>query len=133
MEYAVAMALSLFLAKAIGVGLMVIAASMLVNRKNIDLLFDAYLSPSAVYITGVVEVFLGTMMVFAHNIWVADFRLVITLIGWILLLRGVGRTFAPERIPAVLEKFKALRSVFTPLLLVVFCVGAYLTYAGFTG
>jgi hypothetical protein len=124
---------SLFLAKAIGVGLMVIAASMLVNRKNIDLLFEAYRSPSAVYITGIVETFLGIMMVIAHNIWVADFRLIITLIGWMLLLRGAGRTFFPSRIPRILEKFRALRSTFMPLLVVVFFVGAYLTYAGFTG
>ena len=133
MENTVAMELSLFLAKAIGVGLMVVAASMLVNRKNIDLLFEAYRSPSAVYITGIVETFLGIMMVIAHNIWVADFRLIITLIGWMLLLRGAGRTFFPSRIPRILEKFRALRSTFMPLLVVVFFVGAYLTYAGFTG
>ncbi len=103
MEYTVAMELSLFLAKAIGVGLMVIAASMLMNRKNVDLLFEAYRSAAAVYVTGIVETFLGIMMVIAHNIWVADFRLIITLIGWILLLRGVGRTFFPSRIPSMLE------------------------------
>jgi len=110
---------------------MLISASMLVNRKNIDLLFEAYRNPSAVYITGIVEVFLGTMMVIAHNIWVADFRLVITLIGWILVLRGVG--VRSPRIPGVLEKFRGLRSAFVPLLVVVFLVGAYLAYAGFTG
>ena len=133
MVYTVAMELSLFLAKAIGVGLMLIAASMLVNRKNIDLLFEAYRSPSAVYITGIVETFLGVMMVIAHNLWIADFRLIITLIGWMLLLRGGGRTFSPSRIPRMLEKFRALRSAFMPLLVVVFFVGAYLACAGFTG
>ena len=127
------MELSLFLAKAIGVGLMLIAASMLVNRKNIDLLFEAYRSPSAVYITGIVETLLGIMMVIAHNIWVADFRLIITLIGWMLVLRGVGRTFSPSRIPRMLERFRVMDSIFAPLLVAIFLVGAYLAYAGFTG
>jgi hypothetical protein len=127
------MELSLFLAKAIGVGLMLIAASMLVNRKNIDLLFEAYRTPSVVFLTGIVEMFLGTMMVIAHNIWVADFRLVITLIGWILLLRGVGRSFFPSRIPRMLARFRAMDSIYAPLLVAIFLIGAYLAYAGFTG
>jgi hypothetical protein len=127
------MELSLFLAKAIGAGLMLVAASMLVHRKNIDLLFEAYRSPSAVYMTGIVETFLGIMMVIAHNIWVADFRLIITLIGWMLLLRGAGRTFSPSRIPRMLERFRVMDWIFAPLLVAIFLIGAYLAYAGFTG
>ena len=126
------MELSVFLAKAIGVGLMLIAASMLVNRKNIELLFEAYRNPSAVYITGIVETFLGIMLVIAHNVWTSDFRLIITLIGWMLLLRGVGRTFASSRIPRMLERFRVMESIFAPLLVAIFLIGAYLAYAGFT-
>jgi hypothetical protein len=58
---------------------------------------------------------------------------VLTLIGWILLLRGTGRTFFPARVPSLLEKFRNARSAFVPLLAVVFLIGAYLAYSGFAG
>ncbi len=127
------MELSLLLAKVIGVGLVLVAASMLFNRKNIDLLFDAYKSAAAVYITGIVEIFLGLSLVISHNIWAADFRVIITIIGWMLLVRGVGRIFAPARIPQLLGRFKTMGSFFVPLLVFILLIGAYLAYAGFTG
>lgn len=127
------MELSLFLAKVIGLGLMLIVASLLSNRKNIDLLFDAYKSASAVYVTGIFETFLGLSVVLSHNIWTADFRVVITLVGWLLLVRGVERSFFASRVPPVLEKFKKLQSLYLPLLVALFVLGAYLAYAGFTG
>lgn len=125
------MELSLFLAQLIGMELVVVAASMLFNRKNIDLLFEAYKKPAALYITGIVEVFLGLALVLSHNVWAMDFRVILTLIGWILLARGVGRTFMPNRIPAALEKFRSFQSYFTPLLIGIFILGTYLAYKGF--
>lgn len=112
---------------------MLVSASMLINRKNIDLLFEAYKSTAAVYITGILETFLGIALVLGHNMWTADFRVVITLIGWMLLLRGAGRVLFPSRIPRVLGKFRTMQSTFTPLLAVIFLLGAYLAYMGFAG
>jgi len=127
------MELSLFLAKVIGPVLMLVALSLVLNRGNLDLLFDAYRSGAAVFITGVVELFLGMAMVVSHNVWAPDFRVVLTLIGWILLLRGAGRTFFPSRVPSMLERFRKAQSAFVPLLTVVFLIGAYLAYSGFAG
>lgn len=126
------MELSLLLAKVIGVTLVLVSAALLANRKNIDLLFALYKHPAAVFITGILETILGTAFVLSHNIWTLDFRGIITAIGWILLVRGVGRTLFPSRIPHLLEKFKKMRSIFTPLLIFIFLIGAYLTYVGFT-
>lgn len=127
------MELSLFLAKMIGSGLALVALSMLLNRKHINLLFDAYKHPSVVYITGFLETFLGIALVTSHNIWTPDFRVVITLIGWTLLLRGVGRLFVPSQIPHLLNRFRTMQAFFTPILFALFLLGVYLAYAGFTG
>lgn len=126
------MQLSLLLAKVIGLLLISVAAALLVNRKNIDLLFNLYKQPGNVFITGILETALGIIFVLNHNIWTLDFRGIITVIGWVLLLRGVGRILFPSRIPRMLEKFKKMRSVFAPLLIFIFIIGLYLTYVGFT-
>lgn len=126
------MELSVLLAKVIGLLLMLIAGALLVNRKNIDLLFDIYSHPEAVFLTGILEIVLGILFVLNHNIWTPDFKVVITFVGWILLARGVGRIFYPSRVTDMLKRFKKLQSILTPLLIFVFLVGAYLAYMGFT-
>ena len=125
------MELSFFLAKVIGLLLMLVAASLLINRKNVDLLFDVYEHAAAIYITGTLETLLGIVFALSHNVWTPDFRLIITIIGWSLLVRGVGRIFFPSHVASILKKFRAARSIFTPLLAIVFLIGAYLTYNGF--
>jgi hypothetical protein len=126
------MELSIFLAKVIGPVLMLVCLSLAIDRRNIDLLFETYRSSAAVFITGVVELFLGTAMIVSHNIWALDFRIVLTLIGWLLLTRGIGRTFFPSRVAGMLAGFRAVQPVFVPLLILVFLIGAYLAYSGFT-
>lgn len=113
------MALSLFLAKIIGLALVCIAASLLIQKKNIGLLFEAYKNPSVVYITGVVEIFLGLTLVVSHNIWSYDFRTIITCIGWLLLIRDAGRVLFSTRVPELLTKLKTMGAYFTPLLLLI--------------
>lgn len=126
------MELSIFLAKVIGLLLMLVAVTLLVNRKNVDLLFDIYRHPAAVLLTGILDTVLGIVFVLGHNVWTLDFRGIITVIGWILLVRGVGRILFPSRVTHMLEKFKKMQSVVAPLLIFVFLIGAYLAYIGFT-
>ncbi len=126
------MEISLFLAKVIGLLLMLVACSLLINRKNIDLLFNIYKHPEAVFLTGILETVLGIVFVLNHNVWTLDFRGIITAVGWILLVRGAGRILFPSRVTNMLEKFKKLQSILVPLLFFVFLVGAYLAYMGFT-
>jgi hypothetical protein len=126
------MELSVLLARTIGLLLMLVAIALLVNRKNIDLLFEIYSHTAAVFITGILETVVGLALAIGHNVWTLDFRLIITAIGWILLIRGVGRIFYPSHTTKMLEKFKKFQSIFVLLLIFVFLAGAYLAYMGFT-
>jgi len=127
------MELSLLLAKIMGLALMLASLALLINRKSVDLLFKLYNHKEAVFVTGFLETILGLMLILIHNIWTFDFRGIITFIGWILLLRGLGRLFNPARSLRLLGKLKNLQKSFGYLLVIVFLIGAYLTYIGFTG
>ncbi len=126
------MELSIFLAKVIGIFLMLVAASLLINKKNTSLLFDLYKHATAVYITGILETFIGVVFVVSHNIWAFNFQGVLTLIGWIILARGLGRILFPVKATNTLEKLKKMQIMFVPLLVFIFLIGAYLAYIGFT-
>lgn len=124
---------SLFLAKLVGLTLVIISAAMLVNRREVNLLFGIYRHPEAVFLTGFLEIVLGLSLVLTHNIWVMDYPVIITIVGWSLLIRGIGRTFAPEKVAKVVEKLKKInKATVTGLLFTVLLLGGYLTYIGFT-
>lgn len=126
------MELSLFLAKVIGLYLVIVALLLLFNKRGVRYLFDIYQNPEAVFLTGVVELFLGLALVVSHNTWTWNFQVIITVVGWTLLVRGLGRVAFPERTVRMLERFKTQKALMTILLIVVGVIGAYLAYMGFT-
>lgn len=85
------------------------------------------------YITGVVDTLIGLAIVLVHNIWIWDFRLIITVIGWMLLVRGVGRMLAPNAVVGSVARFKKMGTGFMlSLMVVILLIGLYLAYMGFT-
>ena len=56
-------------------------------------LYDAQIPP-VVYLSGVLMFVAGLAIVRAHNIWVRNWRVLITLSGWSFLLLGLIRMFA---------------------------------------
>jgi len=69
--------------------------------------------------TGYTSFFLGLVTVILHNHWVADWPLVITLLGWATLIKGVRKIATPEKIHQQAQAFKkrqTLSAVFMMLL-----------------
>jgi len=56
-------------------------------------LYDAQIPP-VVYISGTLMFVGGLAIVRAHNVWVYDWTVLVTLSGWIFLLLGLVRMFA---------------------------------------
>jgi hypothetical protein len=75
----------------------------------------------------------GLAMVLAHNVWSGGpFPVIVTLIGWWLLIRNVLLLFLPaQAIAALVDAFQVER--FSSLYaLIGLAIGLYLTYAGFS-
>ena len=51
--------------------------------------------PQVVYLNGTVLLVAGVAIVQAHNRWMQDWRVLVTLIGWALVIGGLYRMFAP--------------------------------------
>lgn len=130
------MELSIFLAKLIGLYFILISLSLLLNRKNIDLLYDYYKHSGAILAVGVFDLGLGLALVLGHNVWDGSWRVAITIIGWLLLLRGIERMTFPEktaRYIASMQKWMGGHSMWTiVMLVVVFLIGLWFTYIGFS-
>ena len=57
-------------------------------------------SPALMFLSGVITMPAGLAIVLAHNVWTPDWRIVITVLGWLALLGGALRIIAPQRTAA---------------------------------
>lgn len=122
---------SIFLAKVIGIIGTVSAISVMIRyKKMMALEKELVASPGPVVLSGYVILILGTLMVVSHSIWTSDWRVVITIVGWAALLKGLGRIFWPEAVKNMIEK-KQHNHKFIIGEIIVLVVGLYLLYYGF--
>ena len=52
--------------------------------------------PPLVYLNGLLFFVGGLFIATTHNLWVRDWRVLVTLSGWLLMLAGAYRMFAPK-------------------------------------
>jgi len=122
---------SLFLAKVIGLVSVTSTAAILIRYKeSLALEDEAAKSPALIYLSGFAFLILGTLLVVSHSVWTFDWRLVITIMGWLVLLKGAGRIFFPSAVRRLIEKKRDDRR-FLLGEVVVLLVGLYLLYYGF--
>ncbi len=55
-------------------------------------------SPALTFVAGFFTLVLGVLLVEYHNIWVKDWRVLITLISWMTLLKGIRFLAFPQSI-----------------------------------
>src|SRR5436309_2526718 len=89
---------SIFLAKLLGPVLVLVGVGALLNRRSMPELVQEFLvRPGLFFLTGIIDVSVGLAIVLTHNVWAADWRVLITIIGWMMVIRGAVRLLIPEQ------------------------------------
>ncbi len=123
---------SILIARLLGPVMLVAGFSMLVNRKNLDAVFDDFLkSPGLIYVAGVLTLVLGLTIVNFHNIWTLDWRGFITLFGWICIFAGIFRMGFPAAVKSMGGWMMANKAFITVAAIINAALGAFLTYKGY--
>jgi len=122
---------SIFLAKVIGL-FGAISTSVIILRYNMHLKMeeDASKSPSMIYLSGYSFLGLGILITVIHQILAADWRINITILGWLILLKGLMRILFPDTIKKLIEKKKNDQR-FMLGEIIAFMLSIYLLYQGF--
>jgi hypothetical protein len=125
--------LTIYLARLIGLFLVIIALAMFANGASFADDVRALLQERGVMLVlGLVALTVGLAIVVAHNRWSGGaLTVIVTLFGWLFVLRGIFLLFLPADLVArIVEEVALLERpnlfAFLPLAL-----GIYLTYAGF--
>ena len=125
------MATSIFLARLIGPVMALVGVSVLANEAAFRKLAQDFLrSPALIFLSGMILMPAGLAVVLSHNVWVANWPVIITLLGWIAVISGAVRVFAPDR--ATKLKMNFLTYNFTMAAAAFWLIiGAALCYFGF--
>jgi hypothetical protein len=91
------MANSIFLAKLIGPLLLAVGIGIFVNGAVYRMLADEVLrSRALIYLSGVLTMTAGLAIVLTHNVWRADWPVIITILGWLCVIGGAFRIVMPQ-------------------------------------
>ena len=118
-----------FLASVVGWYFVIFSLAILCKHQAMVAIFnDFFKNRASVFIVAVITVILGLMMVVSHNIWAAGWTLVVTVIGWFVLISGVLRMFFLEETIKMGKNFiqHALRMRLTAIIILL--VGLFLLF-----
>ena len=126
------MELSYFLAQLFGLTMMIFAAITL-TRPAIVIGAIRDLKPYSftMLMAGFVGIIGGLAIILSHNIWVTDWRVVITLFGWTALIKGVVYIAFPDCIIMSAGNLLDGSKSRATILAIAFLFGLYLAYNGF--
>lgn len=123
---------SKFLAKVIGVYLFIVSIAMLINKQGFLLAVDQLTHDnSAMFIAGFFTIILGILIVIAHNVWQWNWRALITLIGWIGLIKGIAILFYPQIINSSAQIYLHSNTFYYLAACIDLTLGLVLCYFGF--
>jgi uncharacterized membrane protein len=124
---------SLFLAKLIGPIFVIVGIGLLLNGDRYRAVVDEVMSSyTLLYIFGAIALTGGLAIVLTHNVWVWDWPVIITIVGWLMIVRGSLRIVFPQQVEDLARKMVARWSNILLISgLLVITLGAFLCWKGF--
>jgi uncharacterized protein YjeT (DUF2065 family) len=123
---------SVFLARIIGPLFVLTCFGFLMNPKHYRDVVQTFLGdPALYYLAGGASFILGMSIITFHNVWTPDWRIAITIVGWIALVRGVVRILAPTLGKRAAASIIKPNWVLYAAVLALMSVGVWLSYEGF--
>jgi len=127
------MSASIFLAQLLGPMFVVLGIALLSKPQMFQTVLQGFIgSATLLYLAGFFGLLGGMALVLTHNVWVADWRLIITLIGWVTLVRALISIFQPQWIVGAGTAILKQRGIFFGAAVLNLIVGLILSYFGYT-
>ena len=124
--------MSLFMAKLVGPVMVVTALHFLIDAKRYNKVVDDFFKNAGVlFMTAFITFVLGLIMVVMHNVWVGDWRVLITLAGWSMFLKGGLYLLFPKTSESLVRHFSLNNASYWVALIVILVWGGYLSYVGY--
>jgi len=125
------MEISIFLARVFGLYLLIVGLAMLFNRKVILIAVNNMLQqPGLLFFSAIVTLILGILLLEWHNIWIASWPVVITVLSWLVFVKGALRVLYPQ-IDQKWGKAYENSGFYYSMSVITVALGIFLVYQGF--
>ena len=117
---------SIFLARLLGPTFIAIALGMLINLGMYESMIAEGLRPGILfYLSGLLSLVAGLAIVNLHNTWCMDWRVIITVLGWLMTIGGIARIVLPQVAITIGSSIYSGRASTIVAALIVGALGAF--------
>ncbi len=122
---------TLFLSQLMGPVMAVIGLAMLIRQKDMKKLIKNMIdNPLTLFINGIVELAAGISIVLYHNLWNTLAAVIITTIGWLMIMEGAFGVLASKgNIKKITHSFNL--GTLNPFGLIVLVLAGFLVWNGY--
>ncbi|MGD9502706.1 MAG: hypothetical protein AB7V40_09510 [Methyloceanibacter sp.] len=96
-----------------------------------NLLKEFIANRALIFLTGVLALAAGVAIVNVHNVWVPDWRVIITVLGWLFVLRGIMLIVFPLTVQVFGDRIATSEGGVTAGAAMTFALGAILCIVGY--
>jgi hypothetical protein len=123
---------SIFLAKILGPYVIIISLAFLFNLKTYQKVLEDFCKNSAlIYLGGIFAFLFGLLIVSFHNVWVAGWPVIITIFGWMGLIKGVWLILFPNTVTKFTQAYQKKTALIATSLVIVLVLGIFLAAKGY--
>jgi predicted phage tail protein len=110
----------------------VIGVGILLNEANYAaMITEAVRSPTIIYLSGLLSLPPGLAILNVYRRWTADWRVIITILGWLLLIGGVIRIVLPQITATLGSTLYSTSTGLTAFSVMMLVLGGYLSFEGY--
>lgn len=125
------MDISLFLAQAFGLYFVLAGTAVLIRPASMLNLTQLFTNRNVTFLSGFLSLLVGIPLVLLHTVWDGSWRVIITILAWLALGKGLVRIFFPGPVANWIGALVTYPLVARYLLWIVVILGIYLIYLGF--
>lgn len=120
------------IARLIGPVLLAMGLGMVIENDTMRALTQEFLSNRGlIYFAGILTLLAGLAIVNVHNLWTDDWRVIVTVFGWLAVVGGLFRILLPGQVQELGTGLTGNVAFMIIGGLAVFIIGAVLSYYGY--
>jgi hypothetical protein len=121
------------IARLVGPLFVVLGIGCLVNQTlYADMIGQAILVPVVIYLSGIMAFLAGVGILNGYSGWSADWRVIITILGWLLVIAGVIRIILPAIAAAAGIGLYSGAYAIAIVGIIVLVIGGFLSFKGYS-
>ncbi len=122
----------MFLAKLIGIYFVIMGLSVLIKKETLLKMAEEFMTRlPLMFVSGVLTLVMGLLLILSHNIWDGTWVVIITVIGWLVFIKGIFYLLLPQKTLTKWFKIFDNNSWYTIASIIMIIFGLYLAYKGF--